>query len=268
MPSQFTRPTLIAAATIIELRMNNNQFDRYMLELGCDTPLTTGGTLPTKINGLIRHAIGNPEAITPEGQNLWDALVMRAADFEVPGQWSGVRDHPDVQKLVRTLARDGFVLEQDGLRRTLPEAVDLPAADDEVHRRLTELGLITPLGHLEQAITNHTNGAWAAANAQLRTFVEALLDEIARRLDRAGAGAQATSHGRRTLLANLDPPFLMRDVNEWEDHGKGYVNALFYRLHPEGSHPGLSDEEDSTFRLHTVLIAARLLLRRLAQRPG
>jgi hypothetical protein len=268
MPSQFTRPTLVAAAAILERRMNNNPFDRYVLELGCDNPQTTEGTLPTKINGLIRYAIANPEAVTLEGQNLWDALIMRAANFERPEQWSGFRDHPEVEKFVRTLARDGFTLEQDGLRRTLPDAVDLPAADDEVHRRLTELGFTTPLGHLEQAIANHTNGSWAAANAQLRTFVEALLDEVAQRLDPAGAQAQATSHGRRTLLANLNPPFLLRGVNEWEDNGKGYVNALFNRLHPEGSHPGLSDEEDSTFRLHTVLIATRLLLRRFHQRQG
>jgi integrase len=44
--------------------------------------------------------------------------------------------------------------------------------------------------------------------------------------------------------------------------GGGFVNGLAKRLHPQGSHPGLSDQEDSTFRLHTVLLTARLLLER------
>jgi hypothetical protein len=34
-------------------------------------------------------------------------------------------------------------------------------------------------------------------------------------------------------------------------------------LHTDGSHPGLSDEDHSTFRLHIVLVTARTFLRRL-----
>jgi hypothetical protein len=66
------------------------------------------------------------------------------------------------------------------------------------------------------------------------------------------------------MLAAVTPPFLSRDTNEWEDNGRGFINGLIYRLHPHGSHPGISDEEDSTFRLHIVLVTARLLLRRLS----
>jgi hypothetical protein len=264
---QFTRPTLIAACAIIEWKQTNAAFDRYILELGLEEVTSIQGTLPHKINGLIRHAIANPEAVTPDGQNLWDTLVYRAADYTKPQQWVGFADRPEVHKLLHALARDGFILEEGGLRRALPPGVDLPEADDEVHHMLRALGFTTTLGHLEQAITNHTDGNWAAANGQLRTGVESLFDEIAERLDRPAA-AQTNSHGRRALLANLKPPFLLRDANEWEDNGTGYVNALFRRLHPDGAHPGLSDEEDATFRLHTVLIAARLFLRRLMQRLG
>ncbi len=35
---------------------------------------------------------------------------------------------------------------------------------------------------------------------------------------------------------------------------------------PQGAHPGLSDEEDSTFRLHLVLLTGRTLLKRLEAR--
>ncbi|TIT17485.1 MAG: hypothetical protein E5W70_32070 [Mesorhizobium sp.] len=46
------------------------------------------------------------------------------------------------------------------------------------------------------------------------------------------------------------------------NEGKNFINGLMKRLHPQGAHPGLSDEDDSTFRLHIVLLSARLLLTR------
>jgi hypothetical protein len=54
----------------------------------------------------------------------------------------------------------------------------------------------------------------------------------------------------------------MMRLTEWDDDGKGFINGLVRRLHPHGSHPGLSGQDDSTFRLHTILLVARLLLAR------
>jgi hypothetical protein len=71
---------------------------------------------------------------------------------------------------------------------------------------------------------------------------------------------------RRQCLANIVPAFLDRDLNEWRDNGGGFVNGLMARLHPQGSHPGLSDDDDSTFRLHMVLLTARLMLTRFDNR--
>ena len=51
--------------------------------------------------------------------------------------------------------------------------------------------------------------------------------------------------------------------NEWTQDGKNYINGLFKMLHTEGSHPGLSDEDHCTFRLHLVLVTTRTFLRRL-----
>ncbi len=76
----------------------------------------------------------------------------------------------------------------------------------------------------------------------------------------------SSSQARRAHLANIDPPFLERNLNEWRDNGGGFINGLWMRLHSQGPHPGLSDEADSTFRLHVVLITARLLLVRFDAR--
>jgi hypothetical protein len=136
-----------------------------------------------------------------------------------------------------------------------------------VHDLLKRFGFTTPMGHLDQAIQNHTDGHWAAANSQIRSFLEGLVNEIAEKLAQ-GAPLPAPGGARLSWLAKLDPPFLLAPLNEWDGQGKGFFEAFYRRLHPQGSHRGLSDEEDSTFRLHTALIVARLLLRRLAQRLG
>jgi hypothetical protein len=37
----------------------------------------------------------------------------------------------------------------------------------------------------------------------------------------------------------------------------GFNEGFFRRVQPAGAHPGLSDEGDSTFRLHPVLLVFR-----------
>jgi hypothetical protein len=85
------------------------------------------------------------------------------------------------------------------------------------------------------------------------------LDEIAVRLD-SNTASLGSGNPRRTQLAAQG--FFSRSLNEWDDDGRNFVNGLFKRLSPQGSHPGLSGEADSTFRLHIVLLTARLFLSR------
>jgi hypothetical protein len=127
-------------------------------------------------------------------------------------------------------------------------------------RLMTKYSLATPRGHLQQALDAHARGNWAGANGQIRTFFDALLDAIAESVAPTAA-ALSSGQPRRSKLASHG--FLSIPLNEWADDGKGYINGLVKRLHPAGPHPGLSDEDDSTFRLHTVLLTATLLLRRL-----
>ena len=149
------------------------------------------------------------------------------------------------------------------LHRMHPDIADIPTADDEVHSLLKKHKFDTPLGHLKQAINAHTRGEWASSNSQIRSFFEGLFDEIDRRVAPEKTELCIDAKARRSLLANLPTPFLSKNLNEWDDGQKqAFIPALFNRLHPEGSHPGLSDEEDSTFRLHIILITSRLILKR------
>jgi hypothetical protein len=68
------------------------------------------------------------------------------------------------------------------------------------------------------------------------------------------------SEARRQRLATEGA--LRTELSEWGVEGKNYISGLMKRLHLHGAHPGLSDKKDSTFRLHVVLLTARLLLER------
>ena len=128
-----------------------------------------GQAVHQRFRNLFRYLRDNPDA-RHDGRLLTDLVVEEAARCVGPD-----REGPE---FVRALDRAGYMIEEGQLRRTLPEAIDLPAADDEVQALLNRYNLATPHGHLEQAVTAHGRGDWAAANSQVRSFLESLLDEI------------------------------------------------------------------------------------------
>ena len=254
---QFSRRSVMAACNLLADRMDSHaRFERIAMDIGAED-LLIEGSIQAKANVIARYLIAKPDHRNWEGEFLADLVVCKAASLP----YSYGQDD-----FVRALARDGFTVTEEGeVRRMLPETADLPQADDEVHRLLDELGMATAKGHLNQAIENHARGNWAAANGELRKVLENMFDEIAERLEPAETATTPRGHARRQLLANMDPPFLIEALGEWTsgpEQGKNFVNGVFKRLHPEGGHPGLSDEEDCTFRLHMVLLVARVFLRR------
>lgn len=263
----FTRPTLIAAVELLE-QHSQARFNQVVLRLGLEDEISsnTGLSVAKKCDLLGRIVVQRSETVlnTLEGSmTLGEAVVRQAAQL---AQQDSV--HALQTAFARGLARDGYVLtwgdygRDASIRAALPTEIQLPQTDDEVHQLLKSSGFATPLGHLGQAIEAHTRGDWAACNSQLRTFLESLFDDIARNVRPQEAAQRPSSENRRALLAEIG--FLAMDRNEWTQDGKNYVNGLFKMLHTEGSHPGLSDEDHSTFRLHVVLVTARTFLRRLA----
>ncbi len=268
---KFTRPTLVAATELLEGHTQAD-FDQMIIRLNLENHITesTKVSVKKKCALLARILVNNPNFSieTFDGSmTLGEAVVREALTFMRPPL---AHYHKNLRTdFKRGLARDGYVIsfDQDEDRPILLSALpadselELPEADDEIRKLLKEKNFTISLGHLDQAVKAHTRGDWAAANSQIRTFIESLFDGIAHSISPEEAQKRQTSESRRALLEKLD--FLSSARNEWTSDGKNYINGLFKMLHKEGPHPGLSDEEHSTFRLHVALVTARTFLRRL-----
>ncbi len=220
----------------------------------------------------------NPEVNTLAGRlKMSRAIIERALDAPPIS-----RSREPWKKMLAGLHLDGFEIGEEKtpsknpweppnlrfvLRRMMPDKIpglDFKEAEDEIGQLLSSARMVTPKGHLDQAISAFSRGDWAAANAQLRTFYESYLDEIAVAL---GCNASISSKDKRDYLGKTNPPFFFENLNEWNANNSKpqYIQGLMSRMHPQGSHAGLSEEDDAAFRLQITLITARLFLRRFSK---
>ncbi|MGE1164508.1 hypothetical protein ACQJ0Y_14665 [Peribacillus simplex] len=175
-----------------------------------------------------------------------------------------VKSFEDTYPLIfRLLRQDGLAIIDDELKYEVPTLVNIPSSQEEIFVLLDKYKLSTPSGHLRQAMDSHANGRWAAANGQLRPYVESLFDEMAEQIYGEANVKGMSSHLKKAELSKTTPPIFDTSLNEWDTaHGTGFINGFWKRLHPEGPHPGLSDLEDATFRLHLVLLVTANILKR------
>lgn len=260
--SRFSRNTLLELVDALALS-SHAQIELFLIRFEIEEADQGGSLDPRKI-GIIKYFIDHPDKVGPLGANL----VVEVIEYLIETRCH-LRDPEEVfPRLVRSLKRNGYIIEDGKLKTMLPDDLQIAETEDELTTLLDQFGFATAKGHFIQAVSAHTRGEWAAANAQFRPFIESLFDLIAELLIDDKTKLPSTSYGRRELLTRLDPPFLLTNLNEWEPNGKGFVQGFWNRLHPQGSHPGLSDEEDSTLRLHLVIIIASHYLRRLTTRSG
>lgn len=249
--------------TILELLdafafTSHADIEEFVIRFGIKDGDNRGSMSPRKL-GLVAYLFNNPDRTGPLGSNVVSEMVQFLVERH------HVENASDrYPRLVRSLERNGYTIENGRLQTMLPGNLEIAETENELSSMLTQFGFGVPKGHFDQAIAAHTRGAWAAANSQLRSFIESLFDSIADAVNNGKTTLPGSSHARREWLATVQPPFLLAALNEWEVGGtKGFVQGFWYRLHPQGSHPGLSDEEDSTFRLYMVIIVASHFLRRL-----
>jgi len=279
----FNRMTVVAACEVVSDGNTHNDMEVLEAQWGisgrCSASSKSG-----RVAALARIAIDDDlEVMTESGRLPLSRAVVESA-LKVAER---MRNEANWTKLVSGLRFDGFeIIETEmevpprtrgsiprtntvrTLARMLPEGVpelDFREAESEVVQLLDRHGFTVAKGHLRLALSAFERGAWSSANGELRKLFESYLDEIAEKL---GYQGKDDSKARRDFLGAMQPPFLLEDYNEWNTNNQKpqYIQGLMSRMHPHGGHAGLSEEDDSTFRLQITLVAARLLLRRFDKR--
>jgi hypothetical protein len=276
----FNRMTIVAACEVVGDGNSHNDMEVLEAQLGisgrCSASSKSG-----RVAALARIAIDEDLEVTTENGRVPISRAVVEAALKVSER---NRSEDSWAKLVSGLRFDGFeiiatemeVPSRFGsqtktvhtLARMLPEDVpelDFREAESEVVQLLERHGFRVARGHLQLALSAFERGAWSSANGELRKLYESYLDEIAEKL---GYQGRDDSKAKRDFLGTVQPPFLLEDYNEWNSNNQKpqYIQGLMSRMHPHGGHPGLSEEEDATFRLQIMLVTARLLLRRFDQR--
>ena len=271
--SEFNRMTIVAAAEVISSAKSHSDMGLLEVEWGIEGRCNDSSKA-ARVADWARIACEEEiEVLTQKGQvHLSRALIEFAIALPEHKKHSAAW-----RKLVAGLRFDGFEVRMtqvetettDELVRMLPS--DVPGlifheAENEVTFLLDRHDFPVAKGHLEQAVSAFSRGEWSSANGELRNFYESYLNEIATKLGYDGSGANSKTIQK--YLGDLEPPFLLADYNEWSSNNQKqqYVQGLMSRMHPHGPHPGLSEEEDATFRLQISLVTARLFLRRFDQR--
>lgn len=257
----FSRRTIIQLIKILDFS-THNKIDLFIFEFEIENDKISSGSKPDREISIIKYLYENPELKGPNGANLTFEIIEYAIkpykDKRYGGFESLIDRHPE---FVNSLNRDGFELTDNGLKRTFPEVLPIVEQEDQLISLLNEYGFVTAKGHYEQAVAAHTRGDWAGANGQLRTFVEEFFNKTQ---EIVCPGEYASSNERKIALAKNG--FFIQSYNEYLYNGKGFVEGFWKRLCPEGSHPGLSEQADSTFRLHLVILVVHYFLSRIASK--
>lgn len=280
--AEFNNMTIMSAARILEKMHTQAECDGLEVEWGLNGRLN--GSVIAKVAQIANIAsTEKPIVFTIEGrQSLAKTMIIKAVSAN---EHIRIQNEEDWQKMNIGLRLDGFEIDEERtekegswgqktvsikhvLRPMMPEGIpgtNVTEAENEIIAILKRHGLTIPLGHLQQAINNFSSGSWASANSDFRSFFEGTLNEIAVKL---GCLANEKTDIKRRYLGTLEPPFLYEDYNEWNANIQKpqYLQGLWSRLHPHGSHPGLSEEDDCTFRMQITLISVRLFLRRFDKR--
>jgi hypothetical protein len=173
--------------------------------------------------------------------------------------------------LYRFLRLDGYDIDfkNKKLIRSLPEDVAVQEKEDYILKTLEQYGFATSKEHYNQAKSSYTKNNLAAMNSQLRPFTESFFMEMASYIKNAETSnvniqninpVDATSSMQ--VLAKCTHPVLDIALNEWTGDGKGYIQAFWKRLHPQGSHPGIPDIDEAVYRFQLVLINMSYILQR------
>ena len=142
------------------------------------------------------------------------------------------------KKAVTALNHDGFPWERLADKRALIEGFELPEKISYVKAALMENNYEIALFHLQEALSSYELGNYSAANGQIRTFLEALFEEIVNNKLKI-----------KCKGGDCKKIFAKKYFTLEESQAAKAFSAL---LHTKGSHPGKSEKHETEFRLFSA----------------
>ncbi|MDM5334968.1 hypothetical protein QUF56_17365 [Ureibacillus composti] len=257
----FSRATVYETLKILEQMSTTTDLQSFFFKYGIDNHLNMNSK-GAIILSAAKYIVDNPDFKGILGGDLSYEIVEEIInrildnDYYYEKETGQFLTSPNLKNL---FLLDGYVIQNDKLVRNINTVVEEVELRDKLTLLLDKYLFTTAKGHYEQAISSFTRGDWAACNAQLRTYVESLFNDIAKSL--TGNDYDSSNNARQALATEASKVFYP-EYNEWLDGGKGYIQGFWQRLHTEGSHPGLSNAEDANFRLGIVQFTTFEILKR------
>lgn len=263
----FSRATLVDIFSMLSNMQTHRELDELFLKYSLED-IAIGDSKLEKCLNIVKYLEKHTDELGPLGGNLSYEIVeeiIKLALFkgEYDYELAEFKNYKNLRKL---LLKDGFDIDQGFLTRNNTEVLTIEHDKNLLNLLLNKYDFKIAKGHYEQSISAFTRGEWASCNAQLRSYVEEIFIKIAEEI--TGNNYYEDSQQAKIALSKCSPPIFIREYNEWLDNGKGFFETFWKRLHPEGSHPGLSEESDSFFRLQLVELVTLELMKRLDKRSN
>jgi hypothetical protein len=168
-------------------------------------------------------------------------------------------NEPDwVSELRLSLLEDGYSLGFDNGKWSIgpvgAEEIPLPPQVSDLEAALIVRGFAVSANHYQQAFSAFKRQDWEACNSSTRATMEGFLVEVAKA--KAGFSPRPGQGGGGAAVMELD------NAGLFEPGEHDYVKGFWKMSHTNGSHPGLSSEQEALFRFSAATSALAFFIHR------
>ncbi|HEX6983666.1 MAG TPA: hypothetical protein VF181_12975 [Balneolaceae bacterium] len=154
-----------------------------------------------------------------------------------------------LKKFINLLESYGYCVKDKKLLEINPGPISVVEEISEIEAKLAGLGLNVALTHFQQAIDNYSIPNFESCNSQIRSFLEDFFIEITK------IKTEQEFSNPNSALQHLKNENLISG-DEWN-----LARSLYSISCSNGSHRGLSNKEESLFRLHFSTSFAQFLIK-------
>ncbi|QCP00089.1 hypothetical protein FCN77_23225 [Arthrobacter sp. 24S4-2] len=167
-------------------------------------------------------------------------------------------DQEWVAELRSSLLDDGYSLSVNKRKWSIAPvgAAEIPLSPQvsDLEAALTDKGFTVSANHYQQAFSAFKRRDWEACNASTRATIEGFFVEVA---------AVKANFSPRPGQSNGTPAIeKLSEVGMFEPGEHDYVKGFWKMSHTNGSHPGLSSEQEALFRFSAATSALAFFIHR------